>query len=65
MMIGGHKMTQGQQLTIDSAQAQVMSSQIDTFLRHIDHTLRAKKVIRDSDVRHATCAALVKLGHRE
>jgi hypothetical protein len=62
MIIGGHTMTRTQQLTIDSAQAQVMSSQVDWLLKFVGDQLRAKKTIRDTDVRHATCAALVKLG---
>jgi hypothetical protein len=62
MMIGRHKLTERQRMTVDSAQAQVMTSQIDPFLKHIFHTLSTKQTIRDSDVRHATCAALVKLG---
>jgi hypothetical protein len=65
MMIGRHKLTERQRMTVESAQAQVLYSQIDPFLRHIDHALRTKPVIGDIDVRHATCAALVKLGHRE
>ena len=65
MIVGGHTMTRTQQLTMDSAQAQVMSSQVDWLLKFVGDQLRAKKTIRDTDVRYACCAGLVKLGHRE
>jgi hypothetical protein len=65
MIAAHHKLTERQQLTVATAQAKLMTSQVDWFLKFVSDTLRAKQVIRDTDVRHACCAGLVKLGHRE
>jgi hypothetical protein len=62
MIIGGHKLTQTQQMSVDSASAKVMTSQVDWFFKFVGAALRAKQVVRDTDVRHACCAGLVKLG---
>jgi hypothetical protein len=64
MAIEGLDLTAKQRIMIDDAADRVFTSQLEPFYKYIDDILRAYREIRDSDVRHACHAALLRYGQR-
>ena len=57
-------LTERQRLILQRAAADVPPAQIDAFDKFVADVLRSKREISDSDVRHATCSALLRHGAR-
>jgi hypothetical protein len=64
MIIGTHRLNEHQARVVESAQAELMTSRQDDFLKYIGDGLRGQLQIRDSMLRHIVCSALVKFGAR-
>jgi hypothetical protein len=57
-------LTERQQLILRRAAADVSPARIEVFDKFVADVLRPMREVRDSDVAHAVCAALVKYGGR-
>ena len=64
MIIGKARLSENQTRVVESAQAELMTSRQDDFLKYIGDGLRGQRQIRDSMLRHIVCSALVKFGAR-
>jgi hypothetical protein len=62
MILGPHRLTTNQTLVVEQAASQLMCSRLDAFYKYLGDTLRAKQRIGDTDLWHATRAALHKFG---
>ena len=61
-MIESLNLTARQRVIVDNAASRVFTSQLEQFHKYIGDVLRGYREIRDSGVRHACRAALLKYG---
>jgi hypothetical protein len=64
MEIESLNLTARQRAMVDSAADEVATDRVEKFQKYVSDVLRAFREIRDSSVRHACCAALLRYGRR-
>jgi hypothetical protein len=57
-------LTEPRRMMIDAAAEDVFTSQLEQFHKYIGDILRPFREIRDSTVRHACCAGLLRYGQK-
>jgi hypothetical protein len=63
-MLESLSLTARQRAMVDSAADEVPTDRVEQFLKYTADILRGFREIRDSSVRHACCAGLLRYGPR-
>jgi hypothetical protein len=63
-MLDSLNLTARQRVMIDNAADDVPIDRVERFQKYVVDVLRGFREIRDSSVRHACCAALLRYGSR-